>query len=224
MNRLEWILGIVLVVLLIAAAGLAVMLWLRPQQQTAPPGTHPEVAAYVNDVAPLPSTSGQTAKMAFVAAQEKTKEWQPDAILISTTATWPQGAKPDYVEQGTSDWAFTFHSPSAVSNATVTVVNGQTTLIPGNSNDKLQLLESSSWRVDSPDAVAKVLAEGGKDFMDKEGITILSMTLVTNDPYKNGRLEWLASVFGTQTGNSYTMRIDAASGDVIEIQDTSSLQ
>lgn len=221
MNRLEWILGIVLIVLLIAVAGLAVILWLRPQQQTSPPGTHPEVAAYVNDVAPLPNTSGQTAKMAFVAAQEKTKEWQPDAILISTTATWPQGAKPDYVKQGTSDWAFTFHSPSTVSNATVTVVNGQTTLIPGNSNDKLQLLESSSWRVDSPDAVAKVLSEGGKDFMDKEGITILSMTLVTNDPNENGRLEWFASVFGTQTGNSYTMRIDAASGDVIEIQDTS---
>ena len=223
MNRLEWILGIILVVLLVAAAGLAMMLWLRPQQ-TAPAGTHPEVAAYIDDVAPLPNTVVQTAKMAYVAAQEKTKEWQPDAILLSTTATWPQGAKSDYLKQGTSDWAFTFHSPSSVSNATVTVVNGQTTLIPGNNNDTLQLLDSSSWQVDSPDAVNKVLTEGGKAFMDKEGITILSMTLVTNDPYENGRLEWLASLIGTQTGNSYTMRIDAASGDVIEIQDTSSLQ
>ena len=69
-----------------------------------------------------------------------------------------------------------------------------------------------------------VLTEGGKAFMDKEGITILSITLVTNDPYGNGRLEWLASLIGTQTGNSYTMRIDAASGDVIDILDTSSGQ
>ena len=47
---------------------------------------------------------------------------------------------------------------------------------------------------------------------------------VTNDPYENGRLEWLTSIIGTQSGNSYSMRIDAASGDVIEIQDTSLLQ
>jgi len=221
MNRLEWILGIILVILLVAVAGLALLLWRQPQQ-TAPAGTHPEVAVYVNDVAPIPNTVGQTAKMAYVVAQEIIKEWQPDAILLSTTATWPQGAKSDHIKQGTSDWAFTFHSPSTSSNATVTVVNGQTTLIPGNSNDQLQLLDSSSWRVDSPDAVGKVLSEGGKTFIDKEGITILSMTLVTNDPYKNGRLEWLASVIATQTGNAYTMRIDAASGDVIEIQDTSS--
>jgi hypothetical protein len=223
MNRLEWILGIILVVLLIAAAGLATMLWLRPQP-TVPAGTHPDIAPFVDKVAPLPSTSGQTAKLAYVAAKEKTKEWQPDAILLSTTATWPQGAKPDYIKQGTSDWAFTFYSPSTNALARVTVVNGQPSLIPGSANDELQLLESSSWQVDSPDAVEKILTEGGKDFIDKEGITILTMTLVTNDPYENGRLEWLTSIISTQTGNAYSMRIDAASGDVIEIQDTSSLQ
>ncbi|MFO7684421.1 MAG: hypothetical protein R6X34_30695 [Chloroflexota bacterium] len=222
MSRLEWILGIVLVVLLLAPAGLAVSLWIKPDTTAQPVYANDVMAAYADDVAPLPQTAVQTAKRAFVIAQPKAQAWQPDAALVSASATWPQGAQSEFIEQGTADWAFTFHSPATQSNAVVVITNGQPVLIPGESQNAVKLLQSSSWQLDSPEAAAKFLGEGGKSFIDVEGITILSMTFAANNPGENGRLEWLISAFATQTGHSYTMRVDAATGEILEIINASS--
>ena len=222
MSRLEWILGLILVVLLVVAAGLAVSLWVRPQATAPPVSGSNLVAAYADDVADLPPASGQTAKNAFLTAQTKALAWQPDAVLISTSATWPQGAQPDYIKQGAADWGFTFHSPAAQANAVVAITNGQPVLIQGTSKGPVDVLQSSSWQLDSSDVVAKFLEEGGRTFIDAEGITILSMTFQTNDPNENGRLEWRISALATQSGHSYTMRIDASTGEILEVIDDAS--
>jgi hypothetical protein len=222
MSRLEWILGLILVLLLIVAAGLALSLWLGPQMAIQPGNGTDLIAAYADDVAELPETPGQTAKRAFVMAQTAAQAWQSDAKLVSASATWPQGAQAEYIKQGAADWGFTFHSPATQTNAVVTIANGQPVLIPGQTKNTLSLLQSSSWQLDSSDVVKKFLEEGGKAFIDTEGITILSMTFATNDPNSNGRLEWLISALATQTGHSYTMRVDAASGETLEIINASS--
>jgi hypothetical protein len=222
MNRLEWILGIVLVLLLLVAAGLAVSMWIQPKMAASPASGVNQVAAYADQKASLPQTAGKTAKQAFVMAEPKALEWQPDAVLVNASATWPQGAQPDYIKQGTAEWGFTFHSPATQSNAVVTIINGQPVLIPGESKDKLQLLQTSSWQLDSREVVTQFLTEGGKTFMDSEGINILSMTFSANNPNGNGRLEWLISAFATQTGHSFSMRVDAASGEILETINASS--
>lgn len=222
MSRLEWILGLILVLLLVVAAGLALSMWLRPQIAAQPDNGDDLIAAYADDVAELPETPGQTAKSAFVLAQTAAQAWQPDAQMVSAFATWPQGAQTAYIEQGTANWGFTFHSPATQASAVVTIANGQPVLILGESRDAVSLLQSSSWQLDSSDVITKFLAEGGKTFIDTEGVTILSLTFATNNPNDNGRLEWLISALATQTGHSYTMRVDAASGETLEIINASS--
>ena len=222
MSRLEWILGLILVLLLVLAAGLALSLWLRPQMATPSGNENDLIAAYADDVAELPENPGQTAKSAFVLAQTTAQAWQPDARVITASATWPQGAQANYVKQGAAEWGFTFHSPSTQTNALITIVNGQPLLIPGESNKSVDLLQSSSWHLDSSEAIRRFLEEGGETFINTEGITILSMTFATNNPNDNGRLEWLISALATQSGHSYTMRVDASTGETLEIINASS--
>jgi hypothetical protein len=222
MSRLEWILGILLVLLLIVAVGLGLSLWLRPSgQQITGPNANPDLAPYVDDVAPTPATAGQTAKSAFIMAQQVAQGWQPDARLVSATATWPQGAQPAQMQNGRADWGFTFHSPSQATGAVVTVSNNEVQLIPGQKQQTLSLLDATSWQMDSGYVMEKFLNDGGVTFIEREGITILTMTLVTNDPHGNGRLEWLISAQATQSGNALLMRLDAASGEVLSLVDAS---
>jgi hypothetical protein len=217
MSRLEWVLGFILVILLLAAAGLGLSLWLKPTGPQTAAGPQAVMAAYADDVAPTPAAPGQTAKSAFVAADPIAKAWQPDAMLLTASATWPQGAQPQDIAQGAGDWALMFHSPSARRSAVITLTDGQHVLSPGQSEQTINVLASSSWQMDSVDVVEKFLNDGGKAFIEKEGITILTMTLMMNDPNDNGRIEWLISLLSTQTGNSYSMRIDAASGETLQV-------
>jgi hypothetical protein len=69
--------------------------------------------------------------------------------------------------------------------------------------------------LDSPDAVKQFLEEQGESFMASAGVTTLTMMLSTDN--QNDRIEWLVSLYATQTGGSLTMRIDATSGEILEI-------
>ncbi|MBK7178688.1 MAG: hypothetical protein IPH82_16165 [Chloroflexi bacterium] len=114
MSRLEWILGIVLLVLLVVVIGLALSLWLGPETNIASPLSGPEAAAagYADDIAPTRSTPQQTAKNAYVSAQKAAQGWQEDAVLVSATATWPQGVKASDLVSGQETWGLFFiHHP-----------------------------------------------------------------------------------------------------------------
>jgi hypothetical protein len=60
-----------------------------------------------------------------------------------------------------------------------------------------------------------LLNEGGATFVNDEGPTTLIMTLTTANP--SGRIEWFTSLFAAQSGNSFTMRLDATSAEVLEV-------
>ncbi len=221
MNRLEWILGIILVVLLLVVGALSLTFWFRNDRTAvSSPNTAANSATIIaqraDDIAPTPEYDGRSAIVAYAAAQNRALEWQPDAQLLNTQATWPQGATADYLRQGTESWGFTFYSPAAGRIALFSVVADQVSLITeGDHTQTEPLLSASGWNLDSHEAVRVFLAGGGSTFMAEQGVTTMTMALLASDGEENGRLEWQLALFSLQTGQAFTMRLDATSGEIL---------
>lgn len=211
MTKVEWILGGVLVILLVIVAGLAVSLWIQPGAQN---GEAPFVDA---GVAPTPIYAGQPAMAAAVAANRQAQTWQSDAVLYKASATWMQGVDAGRLNSGASAWDFTYYSPETQAMASMSVAdNVSGAVIPGPEQVVVTPLDVvGGWKVDSPEAVRILMEQGGSDFLAHEGVTAMVMTLTTENG--NGRLEWLIGLFAPQTENSLSIRLDATSGDVLEI-------
>lgn len=210
MSRAEWILGGMLVVLLVVVAALAIMFWFQPEAPVALPQTA--------QIASTPSYIGQTSLSALIAAQKEAAAWQADAQLLKAAATWPQGADEEFVSDAKTAWSFTFYSPGRQATAVISVVENQASFLREKEVDNpLSPLPVSSWRIDSPAAVRTMLNEGGEAFLQREGVTTMAMNLSTVS--ENGRVEWFISLFGEQTGHSFSVRLDAATGEILEVFD-----
>lgn len=214
MKRVEWVLGILLVVLLLIVVGISVSLWLQPgttavsnqQRQT-------NIAA---GVAPTSVFPGATARVSYAAAQQGIADWHSDAILLQATATWPQGASQADIRSGVANWGYTFYSPSTNSATLVTVINNTPTRgteSPYTPPDAI--VDTGAWVLDSQQAVQLFLEQGGDAFLRNNRITTLIMQLATGNP--SGRMEWLVSLFANESQQAYTMRIDATSGEILEV-------
>jgi hypothetical protein len=218
MSRLEWVLGIALVVLLGIVIVLSLLFWFQPEAPSVSlsPNSATIIAAGADDIAPTSTFTGQTARVAFASAQTIATAWRDDAALLSATATWPQGRQTQELLGGETTWGFTFYSPGAGALALISVIEGQATLISETaSKAPSRPLDVAGWQLDSPDAVKQFLEEQGESFMASAGVTTLTMMLSTDN--QNDRIEWLVSLYATQTGGSLTMRIDATSGEILEI-------
>jgi hypothetical protein len=213
-----------LVALLVIVAVLAALVWFRPDASVAtlPTNSATSVAARAAEIAPTATFTGQTAKVAFAAAQRAALAWQNDAALLNATATWNQGANEQQLLDGEATWGFTFYSPADGAIATISVIDDQASLVAsGASPQPTQPLDVTGWTLDSRDAIEQFLQEGGTNFIKNEGVTTLTMMLSTENRQQNGRLEWLLSLFATQTGRSLTVRMDATSGEILEVSNAS---
>ena len=78
MNRLEWILGIMLVILLIVVVVLSLLFWFRPDNATisGEPNSATTIAQQAKIVEATPRFEGRTAKIAFVEARTKATAWE----------------------------------------------------------------------------------------------------------------------------------------------------
>lgn len=210
MNRLEWLLGFLLVVLLVIVAILSILFWYN-SSQSGIQVTPTSVAL----VAPTSAFQGQTARVAFAAAQRESVKWQADAKLLSASATWPTGASSQEVLTGETTWGFVFYSPTTLETAVYSVAENQAVLISQTvQKQSVSALEVTGWNLDSSDVMKLFFSEGGSNFMSQEGVTTVTMMLTTNND--NGRIEWLLSAFSSQTGHAFTIRVDATSGDILE--------
>ena len=222
MNRLEWVLGIMLALLLVVVAVLAVLFWVRsdePGVAGGPANIAAEAAAFADKVEPTPVFAGQTAQIAYVAAQRTAVSWQSDAVLLNATATWPQGATEAELRQGKTAWGFTFYSPTAAGTALISVVDNEANLImEGALPGADQLLDTSGWKLDSSDAVGRLMEEGGAAFINEEGITALTMSLMMDEG--NGRILWHIQLSATQRMRTFTMSLDATSGEILASNQT----
>ena len=125
MNRLEWILGIILVLLLVVVGALSLTFWFRNDRTavSAPASNSAAIIAdRADDIAPTPTFDGRSAIVAYAAAQNTAVAWQPDAQLFNAQATWPQGSTADELRQGKTSWGFTFYSPATASMALISVL------------------------------------------------------------------------------------------------------
>jgi hypothetical protein len=219
MKRLEWILGIILVVLLIAVAVLSLTFWFRNDRTAVSiPASNSAaiIAQRADDIAPTPVYDGRSAIVAYANAQNRALAWQADAQLMTAQATWPQGATAQQLRQGETSWGFTFYAPSAQQIAVISVVEDEATLISqGEHQQTDSLLSASGWNLDSQDAIETFLAGGGNTFLKEGGVSTLTMALLASDVEGNGRLEWQLALFSLQTGQTFSMRLDATSGDIL---------
>lgn len=211
MSRAEWILGGVLVVLLAVVVIAAALLWL-PDNPTLTPTAQAVVTV---PIAPTLAVEGSTAVFAFATAANTARTWQADAQLVDASATWPQGVTRDDILTGSTMWNFTFYSPGQNEVANVQVVDNVPTLLGQRAaTTALTPLDSTGWQVDSPQAIAILLEEaGGDEFLRTQGVSILHLNL--NLVTESGRIEWLVSLFSSQTEESLIIRVDAASGEII---------
>ncbi len=220
MNRLEWILGIMLVILLIVVVVLSLLFWFRPDNAPAAggPNSATTIAEQAQVVEPTPVFEGHTAKIAFVEARNKARAWQDDAELLTASATFSQGATPEILLAGETSWAFTFYSAAAGEAATVSVVENNARLVGTSSESAVYTpLSINNWQLDSDDAIQILLESGGTQMIEEEGITILTMALLAGNQNKSNELEWLVSLIAPQNGRILDLRLNAFTGELIEM-------
>ncbi|KAA3660604.1 MAG: hypothetical protein DWQ04_18905 [Chloroflexi bacterium] len=220
MNRLEWILGIMLVLLLIVVVVLSLLFWFRPDstQVVGAPNSATTIAQKAQIVEPTPVFEGRTAKIAFAAARNRAALWQADAELLTASATFSQGATPEILLAGETSWAFSFYSPTSGKSATFSVIENDATLVGTGSSEQVYTpLNITNWQLDSDDAVGIMLESGGKEMIEEEGITILTMALLAGNQNDSNELEWLVSLIAPQNGRILDLRLNAVSGEMIEI-------
>lgn len=213
MSRLEWVLGILLVLLLVVVLGLSALLWLRPRMPEMPEGLPPTA---VSSSRPAQSSSdGKTALVAYAIAQRALQDWHSDAVLLNASATWPRSANANELGQGLANWAYTFYSPS----------NNSITLVSVRGDDAKRLSESvysqpaapldaGGWRLDSQQAMQLFLNNGGAQFLQEQGASTLLMQLTTSE----AQVTWFLSLYAEGNGRSYSMRINATTGDVLQVE------
>ncbi|MCA9919261.1 MAG: hypothetical protein KC445_14980 [Anaerolineales bacterium] len=220
MNRLEWILGIILVVLLLVVAALSLTFWFRNDRTavSAPSSSNSAtiIAQRADDIAPTSEYDGRSAIIAYAAALKTAESWQADAQILTAQATWPQGATAQELREGETSWGFTFYAPSAQKIAVFSVVEDTAVLVSQGEHQQTEpLLSASGWNLDSDEAVETFLAGGGNRFLADNGVSTLTMSLLASDVEENGRLEWQIALFSHQTGQAFTMRLDATSGEIL---------
>ncbi len=219
MNRLEWILGIILVLLLVAVAALSLVFWFGNGRTIDGPAANSAtvLAQRANVVAPTSVFTGDTAKVAYAKAQLAAVAWQPDAKLLNLSATWPQGANFQDLRQGKTTWGFTFYSSSARQIALISVVEDAVTVVSqGDHTQAAPVLEATGWNLDSHEAIDAMLNQGGRQFMADEGITTLVMMLDADNDTGDGRMEWQVNLISLKNGRALKLLIDATSGEILE--------
>ncbi len=215
MSRLERFLIGLLGVLLIAVLILGVLLWLSPGI-----GAAPALPVANVPVAPTPSFARNTALAAFDKARQEAGRWQADAQLVQTSATWTQGAAIEDLSKGVATWDFTFFSPAAASLAVITVIEDDARIMTERSAAQTIVTQDvGQWRLDSPEAVARTLQEGGEAFLRSAGVSTMTASLSTAG--SEGHIEWFVSLLSKQTGESFTVRLDASNGDILAVESTS---
>ncbi|MCL4262464.1 MAG: hypothetical protein KJ069_04585 [Anaerolineae bacterium] len=221
MNRLEWILGIVLVLLLVVVAALSLIFWLRPETTVNLAGpaanTGTVIARQAAVVAPTSVYTGETALIAYARAQGAAAAWQSDARLLNVQATWPQLANAQELRDGKTTWGFTFYSPTAQEIAVISVVEEAARIVSqGPHQQTAALLNATGWNLDSDQAITRLLEAGGSQFVAETGVSSLTMMLTMDDSEANGRMEWQLNLIAPQHGRGLKMRIDATNGEILE--------
>lgn len=219
MNRLEWILGFILLVLVAVVGLFAFRLWSQDATTATTANTLPTTvpAAGLATEVPTPAFVGETAKMAFAEARGLALQWAPDAELVTATATWPQGTSETMLQTGSTTWGFTFYAPAAAETAVITVVDREPQLV--SSSPYRQALPPQAalieqWELDSQQVIEQFLNAGGSTFISEGGATTFSMALGSQNT--EGLLDWSLTLLAPENGRSLYIRFNAQTGEILQ--------
>ena len=156
-----------------------------------------------------------TALGLYPAAEGLARAWQPDARLVSLSATWRETGV-NLVGQPT-EWNYRFYSPAGLRYYLVTVA-------PGGQAQGIEharpvdmpppLVPVEAWSVDSVGALSTWLDYGGGAMLSaKPGIEVSAQL---NVPSQGGEPVWAVVGYDTLYNDYLTVVIDAGSGAVLQ--------
>ncbi len=153
-----------------------------------------------------------TARAAFRAAAQVGRAWRPDARLVLVSTSW-QSPTPARLRTGRGSWAFYFVSGSGGTALVVTVADGRAEAgaetVLGPELDEVVFLD---WKVDSDGALDAFLRAGGEAFLrDRPEASVTARLL---KPLNRPAPEWRITALNPRDGQSFQVRVDAASGNV----------
>ena len=194
MSRLEWILGILLGLLLLATLILAFLV-IRSREAPPPPA----------------AIGIQTARTAYTIAEPVAQTWAGDATLLTAMGSHTVVLNAPLV---VSNWSLIFYSPARQATVLVSVVDEKATIVSTRENSPpRQPVSLDRWSVDSQDVIDQVLATGGRDFILEDGARTLSLLLDMD-----GQAVWKSSLAVTETGQTLSHWLDADNGELLDIR------
>jgi hypothetical protein len=194
MSRFEWALGALLAVLVVVA--LAATLYFWSGRETASGEA---------------ITRAPTARAAYDSALPVARRWASDAELLSASATWPDS---DEFKPEAASWSLLFFSQGERGTALIAVADGQATLVSAQQqDDSFAPAPLASWQIDSEAATERALLLGGRQFVAEQGAATLVLTL-----HMDNRASWQAFFIQAEAGRTFSVQLDAATGEVIEAQ------
>ncbi len=192
MRRSEWIVGGILGLVVVAVVIGLLAYWLnsRPKEE---------------EVVSLNNLEYVTAVKAYELAQPIAQEWSSDAALVSASAGWQP--ETDFTH-GRASWTLVFYSQSKSATSLISVTNANASLIRTTPQpEKIQTGDVSNWQIDSPAAIAQLLAIGADNFMTLHAKVNLILTLDVQ-----GTPTWRSTFLDTSTKESYSLNITADTG------------
>jgi hypothetical protein len=158
--------------------------------------------------------AGTTARDALAMAEAPADAWAPDARLINARGTFASSDDPLAADPG---WTLTFYSPARRSTALFLVAGGEAMLInsrlaDGALEETVAEGELVVWTVDSPEALAQVMAAGGRSFLADHPEATLLLTLNLLDDVR-----WTGTFVDKETRLTHAVEIRADSGEVLRL-------
>jgi hypothetical protein len=197
-----WLVGCALVMLLVG-----IFYSQRREEAVAPP---PPTATYTL------TFEGKTAKEAYLEALANARNWQSDVALVATSAYWPEATLASLT---TFDaWDFRFFSPTrrriyfAVVKPDSPVV-GRPHLYKQETT-ATTLVDPAAWLIDSDEAVAIWVNNGGGPFL--EGYPGSSVELLLRQLPKQNTLVWDIISVSQDQSQIFYLSVNANNGAILK--------
>ena len=208
MKRTDWIIAGFLAVLILAVLSGFLIFWLQSQASST------GLAQQPIDERGSSVTSGITADDALVIANSAATQWQPDAQLVSASATIIRFEELADIYSGRTNWNMIYYSFNSSSLATFTVTQNGASLLNSKSIDIVPLtIDQSILTLNSGQAMTMAMANGGEVLFVGQAQRVAHLSL---ERKPEGRTEWQIAVQNETAGLNGIFRMDAATGELIE--------
>lgn len=208
MKRTDWLIAGLLTVLFLFTAGGVMVFWLQSRAYANLPAEVTNVSSIQND-----SGSGITAKQAFTAADQLAAQWQPDAQILSASATIVQFDTLEDIYNGRANWTVVYYSPIAKAVAEYTVTQNSASFLNAKSTDvRVTVLNFEKVVLDSNQAMTVAVSNGAAALFEGEADRVALLKL--EQSAETGQPEWRVFIQNETTGAFKNIYVDAVTGQV----------